>query len=57
VTAALEWLKLDHVDYADLKISKENIESYEDGKQPSVIEYHQSETNKYPETTGADDRG
>ena len=28
VALALEWLKLNHCDYADLEISKENLEQY-----------------------------
>lgn len=32
VTAALEWLKLNHLDYLDLNISYENLKKYpEDG--------------------------
>jgi len=34
---ALEWLKLDHKDYADLEISYKNLESYPEDSPPVVI--------------------
>ncbi|TFK48424.1 hypothetical protein OE88DRAFT_1634585 [Heliocybe sulcata] len=42
VTAALEWLKLNHSDYQDLTISYENIKEYKDNSIPVVMSYHQS---------------
>jgi len=39
VAKALEWLKLNHRDYADLKISHKNLESYPEDSPPVVINY------------------
>ncbi|KAF9471124.1 hypothetical protein BDN70DRAFT_820430, partial [Pholiota conissans] len=39
VANALEWLKLNHVDYADLEISKENLESYPQSGVPVFIDF------------------
>ncbi|KAF9470700.1 hypothetical protein BDN70DRAFT_821011, partial [Pholiota conissans] len=39
VAKALEWLKLNHIDYADLQISKENLESYPLSGVPVFIDY------------------
>jgi hypothetical protein len=36
---ALEWLKLNHVDYYDLDISYENLEKYPENGSPVVIAY------------------
>ncbi|PPQ76733.1 hypothetical protein CVT26_004427, partial [Gymnopilus dilepis] len=48
VAAALEWLKLNHGDYADLVISKENLDSYPMSGVPVSVEYKQldSDSNK-----------
>ncbi|KAI0371851.1 hypothetical protein BV20DRAFT_917456, partial [Pilatotrama ljubarskyi] len=52
VADALEWLKLNHVDYADLKISQENLASYPEDEPPVIVNYTQSmESNKDPEAT------
>ncbi|KDR65410.1 hypothetical protein GALMADRAFT_37237, partial [Galerina marginata CBS 339.88] len=48
VADALEWLKLNHSDYYDLEISKENMESYPLAGVPVVVDYRQnnSDSNK-----------
>lgn len=47
---ALEWLKLNHIDYADLNISRENLETYPISGIPIVIDYKTNEEqgNKIP---------
>jgi len=39
VAKALEWLKFNHRDYADLEISYKNLESYPEDSPPVVINY------------------
>jgi hypothetical protein len=39
VSAALEWLKLNHIDYYDLDISYKNLEQYPDHGIPVVVAY------------------
>ncbi|KAI0354005.1 hypothetical protein OH77DRAFT_1496897 [Trametes cingulata] len=52
VADALEWLKLNHVDYADLKISHENLASYPEDEPPVLVSYTQTiDSNKDPEAT------
>ena len=51
VADALEWLKLNHTDYASLKISKENLDTYEEEGIPVVVDYRKSnidDGNKIP---------
>jgi hypothetical protein len=55
VARALEWLKLNHADYADIQISYKNLEEYPEDDPPVSIEYRQSVTNKYPENTSSFD--
>lgn len=55
VAKALEWLKLNHRDYADLEISHKNLESYPEDSPPVVINYRHSATNKIPEATSVHD--
>ena len=55
VAKALEWLKLNHRDYADLEISYKNLESYPEDSPPVVINYRHSATNKIPEATSVHD--
>jgi len=55
VAKALEWLKLNHSDYADLEISYKNLESYPEDSPPVVINYRYSVTNKIPEATSVHD--
>lgn len=49
VAKALEWLRLNHSDYADIKISQKNLDEYPEHEIPVSIEYKPSETNKVPE--------
>jgi hypothetical protein len=55
VAKALEWLKLNHMDYADLEISNKNLESYPEDSPPVVINYRHSVTNRIPEATSVHD--
>src|SRR4051812_41769162 len=55
VTEALNWLLLNHIDYCDIKISKENMNQYEDGGIPVSIDYRQSIINKENEETSLHD--
>ena len=55
VAKALEWLKLNHQDYADLEISYKNLESYPEDTPPVVINYRHSATNKITEATSVHD--
>lgn len=55
VIAALEWLRLNHADYADIQISHENAMQYEEGMPPVSVEYRESSTNKVPERTSVFD--
>jgi hypothetical protein len=55
VAHALEWLKLNHIDYSDLEISYKNLESYPEDSPPVVIDYQHSITNKIPEATSIHD--
>ena len=55
VINALEWLKLNHVDYTDIEISKENMAQYDESMPPVSIEYRPAETNKVPEGTSVFD--
>ncbi|KIM40842.1 hypothetical protein M413DRAFT_44362, partial [Hebeloma cylindrosporum] len=51
VAAALEWLKLNHADYADLTISKKNLETYAVTGMPVAIDYRETnedQGNKIP---------
>ncbi|KAI0703149.1 hypothetical protein C8Q76DRAFT_771529 [Earliella scabrosa] len=52
VAKALEWLKLNHADYADLDISYSNLSEYPEDEPPVIVNYTQShESNKDPEAT------
>ena len=48
VGKALEWLKLNHVDYQDLEISYENLERYPEDTPPVSVEYRCEDSNKVP---------
>jgi len=45
----LEWLKLNHRDYADIEILEENLKQYSEMEIPVSIEYHECSHNKVPE--------
>ena len=51
VAAALEWLKLNHVDYADLDISYDNLSKYPENQPPVVVNFTKTiaESNIDPE--------
>jgi hypothetical protein len=49
VARALEWLKLNHEDYADLEIAYDELEHYPEDSLPVSIEYQQSESTKIEE--------
>ncbi|EIW65138.1 uncharacterized protein TRAVEDRAFT_111508, partial [Trametes versicolor FP-101664 SS1] len=52
VADALEWLKLNHIDYADLEISYDNINSYPEDEPPVIVNYSKSmESNADPEAS------
>jgi hypothetical protein len=53
VGKALEWLKLNHDDYADLNISYENLNEYPENGPPVVVDYRVSEGQKDPEAMAA----
>jgi len=55
VGKALEWLKLNHKDYADLEISYENLNLYPEDLPPVVINYRHSASNKIQEATSVHD--
>ncbi|KAI0757497.1 hypothetical protein C8Q80DRAFT_1216104 [Daedaleopsis nitida] len=52
VMAALEWLKLNHVDYVDLDICKDNLLQYSEHEPPVVVNYTNTYgSNQDPEAT------
>ncbi|TFK58167.1 hypothetical protein BDN72DRAFT_734760, partial [Pluteus cervinus] len=50
VIDALNWLRLNHKDYADIKVSHDNMNEYPEDYPPVSVEYKHAETNKIPET-------
>ena len=55
VAAALEWLKLNHIDYADLTISYDNLKKYSEDGPPVVVDYHPGDGGKDEEAMAASD--
>ena len=55
IARALEWLKLNHPDYKDLRISSDNLAKYPEDGVPVSIEYRHALTNKVPEGTSVFD--
>jgi len=51
ISAALEWLKINHSDYADVQISQENLKLYPEEGPPVIIDYRSSIINKHKEAT------
>ena len=51
----MEWLQLNHSDYAGIKISQGNLDEYPEHETPISIEYRPSDTNKVPEATSVFD--
>ncbi|KZT19883.1 hypothetical protein NEOLEDRAFT_1027851, partial [Neolentinus lepideus HHB14362 ss-1] len=46
ISKALEWLKINHIDYHDIDISYKNIKSYPQNEPPVVISYHRLHESK-----------
>ncbi|KAJ7236933.1 hypothetical protein C8J57DRAFT_1087905, partial [Mycena rebaudengoi] len=60
VQAALDWLKLNHCDYSDLQISKENIEALPEYGMPFGVDWKPTagdESSLSPEQRSVDDGG
>ena len=55
VAHALEWLKLNHTDYADLEIAYDELEHYPENSLPVTVEYQNSESTKIEEGTSSFD--
>jgi hypothetical protein len=58
VSKALDWLKLNHSDYKDLEISRENLDSYPLSGVPIVVDYKrtsQDDSNKIPSAMSSHD--
>jgi len=55
VRIALDWLKLNHIDYYDLEISQKNLDAYPEDTPPVVVDYCKSFENKDPESTATYD--
>ena len=55
ISAALEWLKLNHSDYADVQISQENLKLNPEEGLPVMIDYRSSIINKHKEETSVFD--
>lgn len=55
VLEALEWLKLNHHDYADLGILYSNLKEYPEHVPPVVVDYQHKHSNKYFEMTSVHD--
>ncbi len=55
---ALEWLKLNHIDYENVFISHENLKLYPENGSPVpviLLKPEDVETNKHPESTSVND--
>jgi hypothetical protein len=55
VSEALEWLKLNHIDYFDIEISYDNLMAYPEDAPPVLIDYCSSTSNKNSEATAVND--
>ena len=51
VARALEWLKLNHSDYADIEIAYDQLDQYPEQSPPVTVEYQYSLSNKAEEGT------
>ena len=56
VINALNWLKLNHADYANIEISEKNMKEYQEEMPPVSVEYRESLSNKVPEGTSVFDK-
>src|ERR1700730_11215919 len=57
VALALNWLKLNHIDYEDLEISQENLMALPENDIPVQVSYRPTEMTKTPEGMSVDDMG
>jgi hypothetical protein len=55
VSEALEWLKLNHIDYHNMDIACDNLAKYPDNGPPVLVTYRNAFTNKNPESASAFD--
>ncbi|KAI0075441.1 hypothetical protein K474DRAFT_1599828, partial [Panus rudis PR-1116 ss-1] len=55
VAEALNWLKLNHIDYADLEISQKNLEAYSEDSPPVEVDFQLSHINKQAESSAVND--
>jgi Helitron helicase-like domain at N-terminus len=55
VAQALEWLKLNHSDYADLEIAYDELDHYPEDSPPVSVQYQHALTNKVVEGTSVFD--
>src|SRR6202522_2362706 len=55
ISAALEWLKINHSDYANVQISQENLKLYPAEGPPVTVDYRSSIINKHKESTSVFD--
>ena len=55
ISEALEWLKINHSDYANVQISQENLRLYPEEGPPVTIDYRSSIINKHKEETSVFD--
>ncbi|KAH9836671.1 uncharacterized protein C8Q71DRAFT_796862 [Rhodofomes roseus] len=55
VANALEWLKLNHIDSADLTISYKNLNMYSEDSPPVIADYHPGDGGKDEEAKAAND--
>jgi len=51
VALALEWLKLNHIDYTDLNISYDNLNAYPEHEPPVQVDYHYKELTEQAENS------
>jgi hypothetical protein len=51
VLSALNWLKLNHIDYANLNILHRNLDEYPENEPPVFVNYHKSYADGYSEST------
>ena len=56
VMNALNWLKLNHADYANIEVSEKNMKEYQEDMPPVSVEYRESLSNKVPESTAVFDK-
>ena len=55
VMEALEWLKLNHSDYLEIEISKENMAQYPKDAPPVFVDFQLTTDVKDPEATAVND--